>query len=59
MIHARANFSVLSTQEGVTTLLIVGRAFDQVDTAGADWKFAERVCVYDNDLLPATVIYPV
>jgi anthranilate 1,2-dioxygenase small subunit len=60
MLDVRATFTVLHTQvDGVTRLLMAGRTFDRVNTGAEPWKFAARVAVYDTELLPATVIYPV
>jgi 3-phenylpropionate/cinnamic acid dioxygenase small subunit len=60
ILHTRSSFTVCQTLvDEVSSLLMVGRSFDRIDISQADWKFAERVAVYDSELLPATVIYPV
>ena len=60
MLDVRATFTVFHTQvDGVTKLLMAGRTFDRVNTGSEPWQFAARVAVYDTELLPATVIYPV
>ncbi len=60
ILHTRSSFTVYQTLvDEVSALLMVGRSFDRIDTSQPDWKFAERVAVYDSELLPATVVYPV
>lgn len=60
ILQTRSAFTVYQTlTDGLTSLLMAGRSFDLIDTSQPEWKFTERVVVYDSELLPATVIYPV
>jgi anthranilate 1,2-dioxygenase small subunit len=57
---ARSTFVVYQTQQdGVTTLLMAGRSFDTILNRDDDMRFVKRIVVYENSLLPATVVYPV
>ena len=64
VILAEANYTVVRTRmHEPSELLSVGRSYDRVvreagDTAG-ELRFAARVFVFDNDLIPNSVIYPV
>lgn len=60
LLRTRSMFCVYQTlEDGATHIQLAGRTFDTIDTAGAEWLFAERVVVYDTDLVPGSVVYPV
>ncbi len=59
VLTTRSLVSVYQTLDGETAHLMVGRTFDKLDTNTPNWTFIERVVVYDTELLPATVIYPI
>jgi salicylate 5-hydroxylase small subunit len=37
----------------------VGRYLDTVVRTEAGWRFAARLCVYDSEMIPNSIIYPV
>jgi salicylate 5-hydroxylase small subunit len=37
----------------------VGRYIDTVVTTPDGLKFSERVCVYDSEMIPNSIIYPI
>lgn len=59
VLTTRSLVSVYQTLEGETVHLMIGRSFDKLDARTSNWTFLERVVVYDTELLPATVIYPI
>jgi 3-phenylpropionate/cinnamic acid dioxygenase small subunit len=60
VLTTRSLISVYQTlPEGDTLHLLVGRSFDTIDTSGPAWELLKRVVLYDTELLPATVIYPI
>lgn len=60
LLHTRSHFAVYYTQtDGNARLQMVGRSFDQIDTRSDDWLFAHRSVVFDNELVPGSIVYPV
>ena len=60
LLRTRSMISVFQTLvDGTTKLLLVGRTFDVIDTSGGELKFAERVVVFDSELLAGALVYPV
>jgi len=45
--------------DGTTQLLLVGRTFDVIDSSGGELKFAQRLVVFDSELLSGALVYPV
>lgn len=59
-ILAEANYAVVRTRmHEPSELLSVGRSYDRVVREGGELRFASRVFVFDNDLIPNSVIYPI
>jgi salicylate 5-hydroxylase small subunit len=60
VIHSEASYLVIRTRrDALPEILSVGRYQDRVvDTAGG-YRFAERLCIFDNDLIPNSLIYPI
>ncbi|WP_295639087.1 aromatic-ring-hydroxylating dioxygenase subunit beta [uncultured Methylibium sp.] len=51
---------VLRTKrDAMPETLLVGRSIDRVVRTPEGWRFASRVVVYDNDLIPNSIIDPV
>ena len=60
LLHTRSHFAVYYTQvDGNARLQLVGRTFDKIDTSGDTWLFAERNVVFDNELVPGSIVHPV
>lgn len=60
LLRSRSMFTAYQTLvDGNTALQFVGRTFDKVDTSGSEWKFAERIVVYDTDLVFRSVVHPI
>jgi 3-phenylpropionate/cinnamic acid dioxygenase small subunit len=60
LLRARTMIAVYQTLvDGTTKLLLTARTFDVIDTAGSDLKFAERIVIFDSELLAGALVYPV
>jgi hypothetical protein len=42
-----------------SALFLCGRAHDSVVEKDGVLRFAERVCVYDSTIIPASLVYPI
>jgi salicylate 5-hydroxylase small subunit len=59
-IHCEVNYLVLRTRVQETPeILNAGRSYDQMVREGGVLKFAERVCVFDTELIANSIIYPI
>ena len=59
-IHAEANYAVFRTKlDGPSTVFNVGRYIDTIVQTSEGLKFAERLCVYDSEMIPNAIIYPI
>jgi salicylate 5-hydroxylase small subunit len=59
-IHSEANYAVLRTKlSELSTVFNVGRYIDTVIRTPQGLKFASRQCVYDSEMIPNSVIYPI
>ena len=44
---------------GLSTVFKVGRYIDRVVSTPAGLKFAERLAIYDSEMIPNSIIYPI
>lgn len=59
-LHCEANYAVFRTKlDGPSTVFNVGRYLDIVTTTPDGLKFAQRLCVYDSEMIPNSIIYPI
>ncbi len=59
-IHSEANYAVLRTRlSKESTVFNVGRTLDEVVRTPAGLKFAVRLVVYDSEMIPNSLIYPI
>ena len=59
-IHAEANYTVFRTKlDKESTVFNVGRYIDTLVPTPEGLKFAERLCVYDSEMIPNAIIYPI
>ena len=59
-IHSQANYAVFRTKyDKESTVFNVGRYIDTVVHTPAGLKFAERLCIYDSEMIPNSIIYPI
>jgi salicylate 5-hydroxylase small subunit len=59
-IRCEANYAVFRTKpSALTTVFNVGRTLDVVVRSDAGLRFAERLVIYDSELIPNSIIYPI
>jgi salicylate 5-hydroxylase small subunit len=59
-IHCEANYVVIRTKrDALPEVLSVGRYIDHVVTTADGLKFAQRLVIFDNDLIANSLIYPI
>jgi anthranilate 1,2-dioxygenase small subunit len=59
LVRAEANYMVVETlTNDLTRILSVGRYMDTFTRVDGELKLKERLCVYDSEMVPATVVYP-
>ena len=59
-IHAEANYAVFRTKlDKESTVFNVGCYIDTLVQTPEGLKFAERLCVYDSEMIPNAIIYPI
>lgn len=59
-IHAEANYAVFRTKlSGLSTVYNVGRYLDEIVRTEHGFKFASRLAVYDSEMIPNSIIYPI
>lgn len=60
LLHTRSQFVVYFTQtDGNPRVQLLGRSFDQIDTSQSEWLFAARDVVFDNELVPGSIVHPI
>ena len=59
-IHSEANYAVFRTKyDKESTVFNVGRYIDTIVHTPEGFKFAERLCVYDSEMIPNSIISPI
>ena len=60
VIHSEANYAVFRTKFNKdSTVFNVGRYIDEVVSTPLGLKFAKRWCIYDSEMIPNSIIYPI
>lgn len=60
VIESEANYAVFRTKPSQeTTVYNVGRYLDRVQITPQGMKFASRLCIYDSEMIPNSLIYPI
>ena len=60
VIHSEANYAVFRTKPSeLTQVFNVGRYLDQVVRTPVGLRFASRLCIYDSEMIPNSIIYPI
>ncbi len=59
-VRAETNYAVFRTKQNeLSEVFNVGRYIDRVVVAGGGLKLAERLCIYDSEMIPNSLIYPI
>jgi salicylate 5-hydroxylase small subunit len=60
VIEAEANYAVFRTKlSQESTVYNVGRYLDRVRITPEGLRFASRLCIYDTEMIPNSLIYPI
>jgi salicylate 5-hydroxylase small subunit len=60
IIVAEANYAVFRTKlSGESTVFNVGRYLDRIKRVNDELKFDSRLCIYDSEMIPNSIIYPI
>ena len=60
LIHSEANYAVFRTKmDGIAQVYNVGRYIDQVEVRASGLKLKSRICLFDNDMILNSMIYPI
>jgi salicylate 5-hydroxylase small subunit len=59
VVRTQANYAVFRTKQNeVSEVFNVGRYIDTIVTDGGQLRFAEKICVFDSEMIPNSLIYP-
>jgi len=59
-IHSEANYAVFRTKnDGIAQVFNVGRYIDELKQTDGGLKLQSRICVFDNDMILNSLIYPI
>ena len=59
-IYCEANYAVFRTKlDKESTVFNVGRYLDTIVQTAEGLKFQERLCIYDSEMIPNSIIYPI
>ena len=59
-IVAETNYAVLRTKpDQMTDVYNAGRYLDTMVRTPEGWRFASRICVFDSEMIPNSLIYPI
>jgi salicylate 5-hydroxylase small subunit len=59
-IYSEANYAVFRTKlDKESTVFNVGRYIDTLVHTPEGFKFAERLCIFDSEMIPNSIIYPI
>ena len=60
VIYSQANVLIAETVvDFKTQILLSGRYLDEIVVKDGQYKFRNRICIYDSILLPTSLVYPV
>lgn len=60
VIVSEANYAVFRTKlSGESTVFNVGRYLDRIKREAGELKFISRLCIYDTEMIPNSIIYPI
>lgn len=59
-LEVEVNYSVIRTKRDVPVeIYSIGRYLDTVSIIGSDMLFSKKFCIFDNDIIPNSMIYPI
>lgn len=59
-VKVQAGYSVIRTKRDATAeIYSVGKYIDEIRVGDTELKFSKKFCVFDNDIIPNSMIYPI
>ncbi len=59
-VHCETNYLIIRTRrDALPQVLSVGRYIDHIVQTAQGWRFAQRQCIYDNDLIANSIVLPI
>jgi salicylate 5-hydroxylase small subunit len=59
-IECESNYAVFRTKlSELSTVFNVGRYLDTIVHTNGGLRFASRICIYDSEMIPNSIIYPI
>lgn len=59
-VRTETNYAVFRTKQNeLTEVFNVGRYIDRTTITDGSLKLAERLCIYDSEMIPNSLIYPI
>jgi salicylate 5-hydroxylase small subunit len=59
-VKVQANYTVIRTKRDFPAeIYSVGKYIDEIAVGDEDLKFRKKFCVFDNDIIPNSMIYPI
>jgi salicylate 5-hydroxylase small subunit len=59
-IESQVNYTVFRTKRDQTPeILSIGKYLDTIDYSSNKFQFIRKFCVFDNDIIPNSLIYPI
>jgi salicylate 5-hydroxylase small subunit len=60
IVRTQANYAIFRTKQNeISEVFNVGRYLDTVVVEDGRLKFREKICVFDSELIPNSLIYPI
>jgi salicylate 5-hydroxylase small subunit len=60
LVACEANYAVFRTKlSQLSTVFNVGRTLDTVVRTEAGWRFSKKLVIYDSEMIPNAIIYPI
>jgi salicylate 5-hydroxylase small subunit len=60
IFECETNYAVFRTKlSKLSTVFNVGRTLDRIVTTEAGLKFQSRLVIYDSEMIPNSIIYPI
>lgn len=59
-IRAQANYLVVRTRQNAPSEVFnAGRYLDTIVRNGGELKFSRKLCIFDSELIPGSIVYPI
>lgn len=57
--RVEANYLVIRTKRGVSEIYNTGRYYDRIGVDNDEFRFKEKIAVFDSEVIPNSLIYPI